>query len=365
LYTWHKKYKIIVDGVILLDYCNKAIRFIILKEFKLVVLGIESSCDDTGLAVFDEDKGLMEHIVSSQKHIHANFGGVVPELASRDHVSKFIPLLNELLSKNQLSLKDIKLIAYTNGPGLMGPLLTGATFAKTLAWSLNIKSIEINHLEAHIFSPMITEKKLKPPFLSLLVSGGHTILSSINSKLQHKILGQTLDDSVGEVFDKVARNLGLNYPGGPEISKFSSKIEKTPFKFPRPMINSNDYNFSFSGLKTHVINQIKKLQLNDKVISEISLEFENSISDVLITKTLRAANENSIKNIVISGGVSANKRLRERFNNEKNNDIFIHFPNLSFSTDNGAMIAYLGNLKFKKGEYDNSLYVQPNPSLSL
>ncbi len=331
----------------------------------MIVLGIESSCDETGLAIFDEDKALMDQIVSSQQHIHANFGGVVPELASRDHVSKFVPLLENLLSKNQLSLNNIELIAYTNGPGLMGPLLTGAAFAKTLAWSLGIKSIEINHLEAHIFSPMITESELKPPFLSLLVSGGHTILSSINSKLTHNILGQTLDDSVGEVFDKVARNLGLSYPGGPEISKFSSKTTSSSFKFPRPMLKSNNYNFSFSGLKTHVINQIKKQELTDSIISEISFEFENSISDVLITKTLNAAATTNINNIVISGGVSANKRLRERFNKEKNKDISIFFPDLAFSTDNGAMIAYLGNLKYKKGEYDNSLYIEPNPSLSL
>ena len=246
----------------------------------------------------------------------------------------------------------------------MGPLLTGAAFAKTLAWTLKIKTIGVNHLEAHIFSAMMTEPNLKFPFLSLLVSGGHTFLSIVKDHGKYEIIGRTLDDSAGEAFDKIARQLGLNYPGGPEISKSASEANITAFNFPRPMIKSGDYNFSFSGLKTHVNNAIKKTKLTKKIISEIALDFEDAISDVLIHKTLKAAKEFNINNIVVVGGVSANKKLRLRFKEEKNNNEKVYFPDLQFSTDNGAMIAYLGWIKSKlKG--DTSLSINPNPSLSI
>ena len=243
----------------------------------------------------------------------------------------------------------------------LGPLLTGASFAKSLAWSLKIKSIEIDHLEAHIFSPMITEKELKLPFISLLVSGGHTILTLVKDNSTYKVLGKTLDDSAGEVFDKVARHLGLPYPGGPEISKASSKVNRSSYKFPRPMIKTSCYNFSFSGLKTHVTQLINKTQLNDSLISDIAYDFENAIIDVLITKTLRAAREHNIENIVIAGGVSANEKLRARCNTEKG-EKKIFFPDMAYSTDNGAMIAYMGWLKLSKISISNSLEINPNPS---
>ena len=326
----------------------------------MIILGIESSCDETGLALFDSNRGMLGHIVNSQHDIHGKYGGVVPELASRDHVLKLVPLLDQLLSQVRINLRDINLIAFTNGPGLLGPLLTGAAFAKSLAWSLNIKSIEIDHLEAHIFSAMISEEDLKPPFISLLVSGGHTILSLIENNIKHQIIGKTLDDSAGEVFDKVARHLGLPYPGGPEISKMSGKIKSSPYNFPRPMINTKCYDFSFSGLKTHVTQLINKTKLNNKIISEIAFDFENSIIDVLISKTLKASQNLKIKNIVIAGGVSANRKLRERFENEKN-DSTIYFPDLEFSTDNGAMIAYMGWLKSKL-TFKNTLEINPEPS---
>ena len=327
----------------------------------MIVLGIESSCDETGLALFDSEKGMIGHIVNSQHDIHGKYGGVVPELASRDHVLKLVPLLDQLLSQKEISLSDISLIAFTNGPGLLGPLLTGASFAKSLAWSLKIKSIEIDHLEAHIFSPMITEKELKLPFISLLVSGGHTILTLVKDNSTYKVLGKTLDDSAGEVFDKVARHLGLPYPGGPEISKASSKVNRSSYKFPRPMIKTSCYNFSFSGLKTHVTQLINKTQLNDSLISDIAYDFENAIIDVLITKTLRAAREHNIENIVIAGGVSANEKLRARCNTEKG-EKKIFFPDMAYSTDNGAMIAYMGWLKLSKISISNSLEINPNPS---
>ena len=325
----------------------------------MIVLGIESSCDETGLALYDSHNGLIGHIVSSQHNIHAKYGGVVPELASRDHVLKLIPLLDTLLKRENIKLKDIDLIAFTNGPGLLGPLLIGASFAKSLAWSLGIKAIEIDHLEAHIFSAMISNTKLKPPFLSLLVSGGHTLLSVIKDNSNYKILGKSLDDSAGEVFDKVARQLGLSYPGGPKISMHAEKIQSSKFSFPRPMINSDCFNFSFSGLKTHVGLEIKKQKLSPKLVSEISFEFENAILDVLISKTLSAAQKYEIDNIVIVGGVSANKKLRKRFQKEKGSRS-IFFPDISFSTDNGAMIAFMGYLK-SSDSIENSLEIKPSP----
>jgi N6-L-threonylcarbamoyladenine synthase len=327
----------------------------------MIVLGIESSCDETGLALFDSEKGMIGHIVNSQHDIHSKYGGVVPELASRDHVLKLVPLLDQLLNQKKISLSDIGLIAFTNGPGLLGPLLIGASFAKTLAWSLKIKSIEIDHLEAHIFSPMITEKELKLPFISLLVSGGHTVLTLVQDNSTYEVLGKTLDDSAGEVFDKVARHLGLPYPGGPEISKASSKTNRSSYKFPRPMIKTDCYNFSFSGLKTHVTQLINKTQLNDSLISDIAYDFENAIIDVLITKTLRAAREHNIESIVIAGGVSANEKLRARCNTEKG-EKKIFFPDMAYSTDNGAMIAYMGWLKLSKISVSSSLEINPNPS---
>tara|TARA_B100001778_G_scaffold294410_1_gene266063 strand:+ start:6422 stop:7414 length:993 start_codon:yes stop_codon:yes gene_type:complete len=329
----------------------------------VLIIGIESSCDETGLAIYDSEKGMLGHVVNSQHKIHGKYGGVVPELASRDHVLKLVPLLDDLLSIAKKSLGDIDLVAFTNGPGLLGPLLTGASFAKSLAWTLKVPSIEIDHLEAHIFSPMISEKKLKPPFISLLVSGGHTILSSITNKSQYTIIGKTLDDSAGEVFDKVARHLGLPYPGGPEISKASSKVSSSSYTFPRPMLNTTCYDFSFSGLKTHITQKINKTNLTDDQISDVAFDFENAILDVLITKTLKASDELNIKDIVVSGGVSANKKLRERFDKEKGIKN-IYFPDLAYSTDNGAMIAYMGWLKFSNQNV-NSLEINPKPTSSL
>ena len=324
----------------------------------MIILGIESSCDETALAIFDSKIGMLGHVINSQHAIHNQYGGIVPELASRDHIKKLVPLLDDLLKNHKINLNQINLIAFTNGPGLLGPLLTGTAFAKSLAWSLNIKSIEIDHLEAHIFSAMISEKNLKPPFVSLLVSGGHTILSLIEKNSNCRVLGKTLDDSAGEVFDKVARHLGLSYPGGPEISKKAEKIQKSSYKFPRPMIKSKDYNFSFSGLKTSVIQTINNIKLNKNSIEDISHDFESSIIDVLITKTVKASNELGVDNIVITGGVSANKKLRNRFQNEaKLKNIF--FPDIEFSTDNGAMIAYLGWIK-SKSHFTNNLEINPD-----
>ena len=328
------------------------------------ILGIESSCDDTGLAIINSDGVIIDHITSSQHEIHAKYGGIVPELASRDHVKKFIPLLEILLHKNRINMNDIDIIAFTNGPGLLGPLLAGASLSKTLGWSNNIPTIEVNHLEAHIYSPMITEKNLKPPFVSLLVSGGHTILSSVDENFQIKTLGTTLDDSAGECFDKIARKLNLGYPGGPEIAKRSELSNKNNFMFPRPMIRSNDYNFSFSGLKTHALNTIQAIELTNENINNISYELQSAIVDTLISKSIKASKDLGIKDIVITGGVSANKKLREDFSLIK--ECRAYFPDVKFSTDNGAMIAYAGFLKSKSSTSKKKNYtIKPNPSLSL
>ena len=327
------------------------------------ILGIESSCDDTGLAIINSDGVIIDHITSSQHEIHAKYGGIVPELASRDHVKKFIPLLEILLHKNTMNMNDIDIIAFTNGPGLLGPLLAGASLSKTLGWSNNIPTIEVNHLEAHIYSPMITEKNLRPPFVSLLVSGGHTILSSVDENFQIKTLGTTLDDSAGECFDKIARKLNLGYPGGPEIAKRSELSNKNNFIFPRPMIRSNDYNFSFSGLKTHALNTIQSIELTNENINNISYELQSAIVDTLISKSIKASKDLGIKDIVITGGVSANKKLREDFSLIK--ECRAYFPDVKFSTDNGAMIAYAGFLKYKSSVTKKNYTIKPNPSLSL
>jgi len=328
------------------------------------ILGIESSCDDTGLAIINSNGIIVDHITSSQHEIHAKYGGIVPELASRDHVKKFIPLLEILLHKNKMNMNEIDIIAFTNGPGLLGPLLAGASLSKTLGWSNNIPTIEVNHLEAHIYSPMITEKNLKPPFISLLVSGGHTILSSVDENFQIKTLGTTLDDSAGECFDKIARKLNLGYPGGPEIAKRSELSNKNNFMFPRPMIRSNDYNFSFSGLKTHALNTIQAIELTNENINNISYELQSAIVDTLISKSIKASKDLGIKDIVITGGVSANKKLREDFSLIK--ECRAYFPDVKFSTDNGAMIAYAGFLKSKSSTSKKKNYtIKPNPSLSL
>ena len=327
------------------------------------ILGIESSCDDTGLAIINSNGVIIDHITSSQHEIHAKYGGIVPELASRDHVKKFIPLLEILLHKNRINMNDIDIIAFTNGPGLLGPLLAGASLSKTLGWSNNIPTIAVNHLEAHIYSPMITEKNLKPPFVSLLVSGGHTILSSVDENFLINTLGTTLDDSAGECFDKIARKLNLGYPGGPEIAKRSELSNKNNFIFPRPMIRSNDYNFSFSGLKTHALNTILAIELTNENINNISCELQSAIVDTLISKSIKASKDLGIKDIVITGGVSANKKLREDFSLIK--ECRAYFPDVKFSTDNGAMIAYAGFLKSKSSASKKNYTIKPNPSLSL
>ena len=332
----------------------------------MLVLGIESSCDETGIAIYDSNKGLLGHTLHSQIELHSFYGGVVPELASRDHIKYIIPLIDQLLKDNSISIDSIDSIAYTAGPGLSGALLVGSSLAEALAYSLNIPSIPVHHLEGHLLAPMLEDDKPSFPFLALLVSGGHTQLIDVKDIGQYEILGDTLDDAAGEAFDKTAKLLGLGYPGGAVLSELAEKgIAK--FELPRPLLNTHGLNFSFSGLKTAVLTLVKKqIKLTDSIKANIAFAFQESITDVLVKKSIKALKQTEYKNIVVSGGVGANKKLREKFKFHSTNENFkVYFPKLEFCTDNGAMIALAGALRTKlscKNDYKFS--VKPRWKLS-
>jgi N6-L-threonylcarbamoyladenine synthase len=332
----------------------------------MLVLGIESSCDETGIALYDSVKGLIGHTLHSQIELHSFYGGVVPELASRDHIKYIIPLIDKLLKNNSISISSIDSISYTAGPGLSGALLVGSTLAEALAYSLNIPSIPVHHLEGHLLAPMLEEDKPSFPFLALLVSGGHTQLIDVQDIGQYTILGDTLDDAAGEAFDKTAKLLGLGYPGGAALSELANKgIAK--FELPRPLINTHGLNFSFSGLKTAVLTLVKKQKkLTSSVKADIAFAFQESITDVLVKKSLKALKQTGYKNIVVSGGVGANKRLREKLKlHSKNENFKAFFPKLEFCTDNGAMIALAGALRAHLSSKNNYKFsVQPRWKLS-
>ena len=309
----------------------------------MIILGIETSCDETGVAICKDYKILSSY--NKTQHIHKQYGGVVPEIASREH-EKFLPLITKkVLNDSNLDYSNLDAIAVTNGPGLMGSLLSGVSFAKGLSQGLNIPIIPVNHLEAHLNSVFIEFPNLKPPFINLLVSGGHTQLWMVKSNFKYELLGETLDDACGEAFDKGAKTLGLNYPGGPEIEKVSNKGNKNLIEFPRPMINDKSYNFSFSGLKTALINYIK----NNKEynLSDVAASYQEAIVDTLVFKLDYAMNNFKINTGIICGGVAANSRLRDKLN-ELNKEIL--FPSLKYCTDNADMIAFLA---MKKAENKN------------
>lgn len=314
----------------------------------MLVLGIETSCDETGVALYDSENGLLGHTLHSQIDLHAEYGGVVPELASRDHINYIIPLINQLLNKTQILRESIDAIAYTAGPGLSGALLVGSTVAESLSFALNIPSIPIHHLEGHLLAPMLEKKKPLFPFLALLVSGGHTQIIHVKRIGDYDIVGDTLDDAAGEAFDKTAQLLGLGYPGGAALSKLAES-GLPEYKLPRPMFHSKDFDFSFSGLKTAVLTLIKKQsELTDTIKANIAASFQESITDVLIHKTIKAMNHFDLNQIVVSGGVGANKQLREKLTKQsEENNFQLFFPSLEFCTDNGAMIALAGSLRYK------------------
>jgi len=328
-----------------------------------LVLGIETSCDETGIAIYSDRDGLIANTLYSQIELHKLYGGVVPELASRDHIKRIIPLIDEAFTEANISKIDIDAIAYTVGPGLNGALLVGAGVATGLAYSLNKPTIPIHHLEGHLLSPLLGEKQPQTPFIALLVSGGHSQIILVDKIGSYTLLGDTLDDAAGEAFDKTAKMLGLPYPGGKYIAELAvAGIEE--YQLPRPMIHTGDLNMSFSGLKTAVLTYINKLPkpLDIKTKQNIAKSIEESITDVLVKKSLLAIKQTGIKRLVVSGGVSSNLSLRAKLNKQPGIEVF--YPPLSLCTDNGAMIAYAGFTRFKNAKFDYKFDVLPRFALT-
>jgi N6-L-threonylcarbamoyladenine synthase len=318
----------------------------------LITLGIESSCDETGIALYQTGRGLLAHALYTQAAMHNEYGGVVPELASRDHVRRIIPLVRQIMSEAKVSLDQIGAIAYTQGPGLGGALLVGASVANTLAYALNIPAIGIHHLEGHLLSPLLSDPAPGFPFVALLVSGGHTQLMRVDGVGQYTLLGETVDDAAGEAFDKSAKLLGLSYPGGPALSKLAAKGRAGKYKLPRPMLHSGDLDFSFSGLKTAVLTLVKQHasdsgnKLDDQTRADIACAVQEAIVDVLAHKALAALEHTGLDQLVVAGGVGANQLLRSRLIegvDKRGGRVF--YPDLEFCTDNGAMIAFAGALR--------------------
>lgn len=319
----------------------------------MLVLGIESSCDETGVAVYDSDAGLLAHALHSQIDTHRVHGGVVPELASRDHVNYLIPLVDEVLQQSGIHKKELDGIAYTAGPGLIGALLVGSCFAKSLAYALNIPALGVHHLEAHLLAAKMETPSLEFPFIALLVSGGHCQLIEVKSLGAYQLLGDTLDDAVGEAFDKTAKLMGIPYPGGPVLAALADQCETTPYRFPRPMTDRPGLDFSFSGLKTFSLNTWNQSTQDERARSEIAKAFQNAVVETLIIKCKRAVQESSCKRLVVAGGVGANKALRlalQEWMQGIGGEIY--FPALEYCTDNGAMVAYAGCLRMLRGEKD-------------
>ncbi len=328
------------------------------------VLGVESSCDETGLALFDTDRGLLAHAVHTQVAMHAEYGGVVPELASRDHIRRIIPLTRRVMAEAGLALADLDAVAYTQGPGLAGALLVGAGYASALAAALGIPAIGVHHLEGHLLSPLLTEPRPDFPFIALLVSGGHTQLMRVDGVGRYALLGETVDDAAGEAFDKTAQLLGLGYPGGPALSRLADSGDAKRFKLPRPMLHSGDLDFSFSGLKTAVLTLKKKE--GEVARADIAAGFQAAVVDVLAGKCLAALEQSRLVRLVIAGGVGANRALRERLNAEAARKCFaVFYPPLELCTDNGAMIAYAGALRLAHSTpADGRFSVRPRWELS-
>ena len=333
----------------------------------MLVLGIESSCDETGIALYDSRRGLLSHALHSQIKMHAEYGGVVPELASRDHIRRTLPLLAQVLAEAGVGRRDINAIAYTQGPGLAGALLVGTSIAESLAFALDVPTVGVHHLEGHLLSPLLEENPPAFPFVALLVSGGHTQLMQVSGIGDYKLLGDTLDDAAGEAFDKTAKLLGLPYPGGPAVSKLAEQGRPLHFKLPRPMLNSGDLNFSFSGLKTAVLTLSSQHQpLTGQTRADIAHAFQEAAVEVLSTKCANALKQTGLERLVVSGGVGANRRLREALNRAAQEDGFkVFYPRLEFCTDNGAMIAFAGAMRLKGSQPGNHAFsVRPRWDLS-
>jgi N6-L-threonylcarbamoyladenine synthase len=307
-------------------------------------LGIETSCDETAIAIYDSNKGIIGESIYSQMKMHAEYGGVVPELASRDHCLKIIDVLKDALGDYQLS--DIDQIAYTSGPGLLGALLIGESFAQGLSSALQIPLIPINHLEGHLMSPMMEFPEISMPFICLLVSGGHSMIVDVKAKGDYEIIGQSQDDAVGEAFDKVGKLLGLPYPGGPHIEKLALNGNPKAYDFPRPMIHSDNLDMSLSGLKTAVLYTVQKVvEINNHIKADIAASFQKAVTDVLIAKIKKTINQTNRSDVIIAGGVAANKYIRKEFKELENTiNVRVYYPDLKYCGDNAAMIAFVGSM---------------------
>jgi N6-L-threonylcarbamoyladenine synthase len=335
----------------------------------MIVLGIESSCDETGVALYDTQRGLLAHALHSQVAMHAQYGGVVPELASRDHIRHGVPLIEQVCAQAGVKIQDIGGIAYTQGPGLAGALLVGAGLAKSLAFALNVPAIGVHHLEGHLLSPLLSKDPPTFPHIALLVSGGHTQLMNVAGVGQYTLLGETIDDAAGEAFDKSAKLLGLPYPGGPKLAKLAEQGNPLRFKLPRPLLHSGDLNFSFAGLKTAVLTQANKCiaaQEPEQWKADLARAFEEAAVDVLTAKSLAALRQTSRNTLVVAGGVGANQRLRARLREAaQTNNFALHFPELEFCSDNGAMIALAGALRLQRGLHDPEVGFSVKPRWAL
>ncbi|MBA4500931.1 tRNA (adenosine(37)-N6)-threonylcarbamoyltransferase complex transferase subunit TsaD [Marinobacterium marinum] len=320
------------------------------------VLGIETSCDETGVALYDSEQGLLSDALYSQVKMHAEYGGVVPELASRDHVRKLLPLIREVMAKAELALADVDAVAYTAGPGLIGALMVGASTGRALALGLGVPAVGVHHMEGHLLAPMLEDNPPSFPFVALLVSGGHTQLVSVKGIGQYELLGESLDDAAGEAFDKAAKMLGLDYPGGPLIARLAQQGNRERYRFPRPMTDRPGLDFSFSGLKTFTLNTANGARDDDgnidpQTMADIACAFEDAVVETLAIKCRRALQHTGMKQLVIAGGVSANQRLRERLAEVvKKERAGLFYARPEFCTDNGAMIAYAGCQRLLAGQ---------------
>ena len=334
-----------------------------MSKKSFITLGIESSCDETGIGLYSSDQGLLTHKLFSQVDLHAEYGGVVPELASRDHIQRALPLIREALDASDITLEELTGIAYTAGPGLSGALLVGGSIAQSLAWGLGIPAIGVHHMEGHLLAPLLDSSQPKFPFVALLVSGGHTLLVEVDGIGEYKILGQSLDDAVGEAFDKTAKILGLGYPGGPALALLATKGVEGRFDFPRPMIDRPGLDFSFSGLKTFARNTFINFP---KEKANIAKAFEVAAIDTLMIKCRRALEQTGFSTLVVAGGVSANLALRQTLNDmTKRLNINVHYPAHEFCTDNGAMIALAGHYRLLSGQRNDHYEILVKPRWNL
>lgn len=327
----------------------------------MLILGLETSCDETGVALYESERGLLAHALHSQVELHAEYGGVVPELASRDHVRKILPLLREVCRQAAVAPGQIDGVAYTRGPGLIGALLVGAAIGRSLAWAWQVPVIGVHHMEGHLLAPMLEPNPPKFPFVALLVSGGHSLLVDVQGIGHYRILGESIDDAAGEAFDKTAKLLGLPYPGGPALAKLAEQGDPQRFRFPRPMTDRPGCDFSFSGLKTAAINTWRALESSPENRADVARAFEEAVVETLAIKCRRALHATGLKRLVVAGGVGANRRLRERLWElaaELGGQVY--YPRLEFCTDNGAMIAYAGWRRLAAGQgEDAAIEVMP------